>query len=530
MIKTVPSIVLFLILQFVIANTLIAQSTHAITSESAKADSLEKSAYSFYYTNSDSSILLYTQAYNIYKDDSNQEGEMRCLSLLSKLYQNKGLTDTAIVLAYKAITIGEQNAYDTLLAETYLRMGNYFMSISKFKKAKAFFLKTIVLDFPFTKNGAQGAIGQLYLQQGSLDSAKYYMVHVLDYYENQDSTKKSNMYNRGSLHGSLGVLAFQQNKLEKGLAHFKESLRISKKISNDNNTMNCLINLSIGYDYLDQPNKSEAMLKEALLFADSLDYNNFKLSVYNVYTEHYEERGQYKEAFYWTTRYHNMQDSLDKVDFNKVIYENELKYQNKIKEEEHKRLMVEEEHKRLILWLTILASSLFFIFITIYLFRRLKTTIQERKYFEKQSKLNEVELIEVRNHLSYLNDHLAEQNQRILDLQKQKRDSAFNDDTIIIGELENIRILRNEDWEEYQKLFQQLYPSFLDSIIEKHPHLSEGDKRQLIMIKLEYSKKKSATILGISPESVKKARQRLSKKLDLDDVTGLDSFVGGVAD
>jgi len=45
------------------------------------------------------------------------------------------------------------------------------------------------------------------------------------------------------------------------------------------------------------------------------------------------------------------------------------------------------------------------------------------------------------------------------------------------------------------------------------------------MLKLNYSRKKAAFILGISPDSVKKAQQRLSAKLGLRDITELQAFI-----
>ncbi len=47
------------------------------------------------------------------------------------------------------------------------------------------------------------------------------------------------------------------------------------------------------------------------------------------------------------------------------------------------------------------------------------------------------------------------------------------------------------------------------------------------MIKLDYSKAKSAEILGITEGAVKRGRQRLSKKLGLVDVRQFKGFVEG---
>ncbi len=88
-----------------------------------------------------------------------------------------------------------------------------------------------------------------------------------------------------------------------------------------------------------------------------------------------------------------------------------------------------------------------------------------------------------------------------------------------------MKILHNEGWEEYMKVFQTLYPNFFAVIESKYSKLTEGEKRQLAMIKLNYSRKKSAQILGISPESVKRARQRLSKKLGFADVIEMKNII-----
>jgi len=70
-----------------------------------------------------------------------------------------------------------------------------------------------------------------------------------------------------------------------------------------------------------------------------------------------------------------------------------------------------------------------------------------------------------------------------------------------------------------------LYPEFLNGIIKDFPKLTEGDKRQLIILKLGYNRKKASPILGISPDSVKRAQQRIANKLKLKDIRELAAFV-----
>jgi hypothetical protein len=247
--------------------------------------------------------------------------------------------------------------------------------------------------------------------------------------------------------------------------------------------------------------------------------------IYKVFTDHYRDLLDYEKAFNWTTRYHELQDSLDHVDYEKIIYENELKYNNRIKEEEKKIILVEEKQKRLLLWLSILGSTLVFILLTILLYRRLRTAAQERNLFKSENKQMSNSLDDAKKSLIQLNAHLAKQNKLIILLRRDSSKNQSLDDDKTLEDLERIKILRNEDWIKYLKVFKLIYPNFFSVINKKFPNLSEGDMRQLIMIKLGYSIKKSASIIGISEVGVKRGRQRLSKKLGLEDITYLKSFV-----
>ena len=52
-----------------------------------------------------------------------------------------------------------------------------------------------------------------------------------------------------------------------------------------------------------------------------------------------------------------------------------------------------------------------------------------------------------------------------------------------------------------------------ESLREEHPNLTRGDVRMFILSRLQFSVTEQALLLGISPASVTKARQRLKAKL-----------------
>lgn len=103
--------------------------------------------------------------------------------------------------------------------------------------------------------------------------------------------------------------------------------------------------------------------------------------------------------------------------------------------------------------------------------------------------------------------------------EKDKLLSSKNDvgKTNLIGVfklLENSLSTENE-WDEFKLKFKELNPTFLEQLLIAHPDLSKSEIRLLTLTKIGYSLKEIATILSIAPDSVKKAKSRVRKKMNL---------------
>jgi DNA-binding CsgD family transcriptional regulator len=72
-----------------------------------------------------------------------------------------------------------------------------------------------------------------------------------------------------------------------------------------------------------------------------------------------------------------------------------------------------------------------------------------------------------------------------------------------------------KDWDEFKMYFEKVHSSFFENLKQHFPDLSQGDLKLCSLISLNLSMKEMAELLGISPESVKMARHRLRKKLDI---------------
>ena len=75
------------------------------------------------------------------------------------------------------------------------------------------------------------------------------------------------------------------------------------------------------------------------------------------------------------------------------------------------------------------------------------------------------------------------------------------------------RYILDEEWTELERTLRNSCDLTPESLLETHPDLTKGDIRAYILSHLQFSVSEQAVLLGISPASVTKARQRLKAKM-----------------
>jgi AcrR family transcriptional regulator len=75
------------------------------------------------------------------------------------------------------------------------------------------------------------------------------------------------------------------------------------------------------------------------------------------------------------------------------------------------------------------------------------------------------------------------------------------------------RYIQDEEWVELERVFRNSFNHTPESLREAYPGLTKGDIRIYILSHFQFPVSEQAILLGISPTSVTKARQRLKAKL-----------------
>lgn len=172
------------------------------------------------------------------------------------------------------------------------------------------------------------------------------------------------------------------------------------------------------------------------------------------------------------------------------------------------------------------------------LLRRIR--IREQKIEEQQEK----ELIRLRNEnldaeLSFKSQELAnstmaiiKKNEFLLELketikdQKEELGTRYPEKYFsrLVKKIDN-NISSMDDWKVFEFHFEKAHEKFLQTLINKYPHLSHSDLRLCAYLRMNLSSKEIAPLLRISYRGVENHRYRLRKKLLLKKEVNLTDFI-----
>lgn len=89
----------------------------------------------------------------------------------------------------------------------------------------------------------------------------------------------------------------------------------------------------------------------------------------------------------------------------------------------------------------------------------------------------------------------------------------------------NYSFNHDKSWEDFRKSFEQIHSGFFDKLKEASPELTANDLRICALIRINLSSKDIASLLGISTDSLRVARYRLRKKLNIDQGGNLRKYI-----
>ena len=139
----------------------------------------------------------------------------------------------------------------------------------------------------------------------------------------------------------------------------------------------------------------------------------------------------------------------------------------------------------------------------------------------------EKEKIQLEKEMITLSTRLLYNRQNLKEIRADIKGITTNDTSSInnINKQIDTFLKTESDWNVLQKHFDAVFGGFYESLIKKHPTLTETELRHCMFIRLHLHTKEIARILLIDPRSVQTSRYRIKKKLNLNEEDDLRNYL-----
>lgn len=448
-------------------------------------------------------------------------------------------------------------------ATVYMEKGNYELALREF----LFSLK--VLDTLEGNNQKQKGdvligIGRIEGLRENYNTSVDYLNEALEIFIAEKNTTYECITNT-----EIGLSLFKMKEYDKSLEHFKKALEFSIEMERDNFIAISYANIGMvlvengnpeqALDYLNKSLKLNENSKSnqaniysiigdaykekdnfnlaiknytyAIKIADSIGSISELKTAYENRALVFEKLGQYNEAFTDQKEFQILNDSIFNTNKSRQIEELRTIYETEKKEQQlalqdkeitvlEQEVKISNQQKLLLgggMTLSLLALGFGF-----YGFRQ-KT---KRNQLEKDKV--EAELAFKKKELTTHALHLAKKNEVLENVKLKAKDLKLQGDTKGYQELiKTINFDQQDDknWESFTQYFEQVHKDFAANVQKRYPDVTKNELRFMALLKMNMSSKEIATILNISPDGIKKARQRLRKKMALTPEISLENTV-----
>lgn len=356
----------------------------------------------------------------------------------------------------------------------------------------------------------------------------------------------------GISYGNLGYLHTQTGEFRKAEEYYRKTMKIYNEIGYTWGIYEVYYDLAwlnIKQDKLD-----EAGNYMQLAYDLSLELNSKSLlkKTFSLMSDYYERTGDFKMALTSQKKYQAYVDSTADEDIRRKLVQMQSLYDSEMKDQQI--ILLEQKNKVKQLWVnTLIIGSLIVVIVIAY---ALVVTISRRKkekeIFEiekelhiKKEDLNKEKLEksvikekELQTELEYKSKQLTthalnmmQKNKLLQDIQldidglRKKTDSTHSQEFKRIQQMINLNLKSENDWELFRMYFEQVNKNFFNKLREINPSLTNYDLRLCALLKLNMNIKETASVLNVEPNSIKSARYRLRKKLNLQPEQDLYDFV-----
>lgn len=496
------------------------------------------------------SLAYLDTAMNYFQQKGDSLSVKEIASVQASVYTSLGKYPNALSAHQRALHIAEIRKDTVSMILEYAKIGTMYMRMESFDRADNHFRNGMSLSENHQRTNAYKTL--LNSMAGYFNRKRVFDSAEMFYLKGLAVTKKLNkMDDLAGSYLNIGNLYCRKGQFEKGKANFDTALAIFTDLGMEANKAIVYNSYSTMYGVLGEQDSSLHYAKLSLNIGRKTNNSRrIKTSLYRIAAA-YDKMGYYKKSLEYAKKFIFYNDSVTSAETRAKVAELEAKYEAAKKERNIIRLRAErkaQKDKEVKLLIVFISIVIILVLVVIGVLQKRK---KDKKIFEqkqlvsqKQKALTEAELEksklkenELKNEIQYKSKQLTthalnmmQKNtlmQEILDeielLGKKGADykNSFNKLKLLIK-----RNLRSEkDWELFKHYFEDVNKTFYEELAKINNDLTTNDLKLCALLKLNMNIKESASVLNIEPASVKTARYKLRKKLNLKPEEDLVEFI-----
>lgn len=380
-------------------------------------------------------------------------------------------------------------------------------------------------------------IATIFIDQKKIEASKDFLYRALKIHQTNDFN-----YGIAEVNNRLGVLKFKERVYDSAAIFLNKSLSISNEINDIEGKTKTLVDLAALKIENKEFSTAEVYLQEALVLARQIGSYKWLKEIYDGLQLIFRTRGDLEKALIFFDQYVQVKDSI----FNEQTINNISRLEAELATAEQRRQLSSREQQIVILEqeanlqkakIVILIVVAFAILAVAYLVLRVRkksAKIREERALKEASNAKHQLEFKNRELMSYTvnfvqkNQLFEELISTIQGIKKAPSDNIKKDLTGIERVVKR-HLQVDRDWEDFKLRFENLHSGFFEKLREKSPSLTNNDLKLSVLVKMNFSIKEIADMMGISAESVKTSRYRLKKKLSLPQEQNLNDFLNHLA-
>ncbi|MDR6941063.1 tetratricopeptide repeat protein [Mucilaginibacter pocheonensis] len=499
----------------------------------------------------DSALIVLKKIHARAIQDNDNLAAGMSLQQMGQICFNQGHYAQALDFYLHADKIFGQEGNKDMLAGNMSKMGILYYYNKQSDKSYLLYKKALALYKSTNNKRGQaevfGAIGHLYEKHHRYDSSFYYQHLALSTYSLiRDNYGKAKIYeNLGSIHEDLA-------NYDSSYSCFKKSLDLYRQYHDEVASIEVINNIG---DILRKTGKyGQGILQSRLAYTLSLKTNNlYQLAAScRDLGKSYQLLNRLDSAYHYLelSRKYSLEvysrESLKQTAFLQVLYDMDKKSDEIIRLNN-----IRKTNQIVAIAVTIIVILLIVLGLVTFSRQRLKIkdqrvlAEQDKSIFEAQRGLMELELknkqleeeslkqqLELKSQeLSAHTLNLIKNNQLLENMRntlqsmvkEDKRDQKKQMQQII--QQINQSFNHEQHWKEFTVAFEQVHQRFFDKLKHHSSDLTSTDIRLIALLKVNMDSKDIAGLLGISTDSLRVARYRLRKKLNIQQGENLSTFI-----